>query len=107
MRFIQKSIDQTGVAVFELEDGDEKVIPLFSLTPYEEALKIREYLSSSVKVLKNVYYSNNMMKYKIEDKIEKFVKKYNYLPEELMYDLASGFPYTVGEKLEYTKKYYK
>lgn len=107
MKFIQKSLEQTGVAKFELVNGKEKIIPLFSLTPSEEAYEILRYSNDLVK-LKAVYCSNNLMEgYRIEDAIKDFINEYGYLSEDLMDELASGFPFILGEEPGFSKKYYK
>lgn len=107
MKFIQKSLDQTGVAVFELDNGKEKTVPLFSLNPCEEAREIFRYTENATK-LRAVYYSNNLIDgYRVEEALRDFVNKHNYLSEDLMDELASGFPFILGEEPGFSKKYYK
>ena len=105
MKYIQQSFDQTGVAVFIMEGGKEKVVPTFSLNPEQEIKELFYYIEG-VKELKNIYYTNNMMDYKIEDTIEGFVNEYGCLPGDLMDELLSGFPYITGDTM-YTLCFYK
>lgn len=97
MKLQQTSLDQTGIAILELNNGEEKHIPLFSLKPVEEANNIvRDYFSSYCKNIKAVYFTNNLMDSKIEDLIESYRKNRKNLPENYMDELLSGFPYIIG-----------
>jgi hypothetical protein len=91
----QTSLDQTGVAVLKLIDGD-KVIPLFSENPIKEANEVGSLFPLGTEV-KNVFVANNMLDFKIEDCIKDFQTYLpNTLPEDMMEELVSGFPYTYG-----------
>ena len=91
----QTSLDQTGVAVLKLKDGD-KVIPLFSENPIKEANQVGALFPLGTEV-KNVFIANSMLDFKIEDCIEDFQTYLpNTLPEDMMEELVSGFPYTYG-----------
>lgn len=92
----QTSLDQTGVAIYKIDDK-EKIFPLFSLNPVEEANTLQEDLivcSSKNVTLEHVFISNNLLEYKIEDEIRNFVKENGYLPEDLMDELLCGFPFS-------------
>lgn len=97
MRLQQTSLDQTGVAILNL-DGEEKHIPLFSLSPVEEIHEfVREnYPSYDEFIIKAVYFTNNLMKFKIEDLILEYRETHNNLPENYVEELLSGFPYIIG-----------
>ena len=105
MRFIQRSIHQTGVAVIEMADGSEKEIPTFTVDPSYEAQGLLKYLGEGCEV-KHVFCTNNLMSYKIGDEIQKFIYYNNFLPEDLMEDLAFGFPFIYGREDESTIKCY-
>lgn len=95
MKYIQTSIDQTGIAIFS--DGER--IPLFSEDPISEAQKILEKLSKSNDELqlKNVFITNNLLDVKIEDLIAEYTySRPEVLPEDLMDELLSGFPGVQG-----------
>ena len=96
MKLQQRSLDQTGVAILELENNEEKEIPLFSLTPVEEANTIAEKYFPSCKI-KHVFITNNLMNVKIEDTIAEFIKNNNgVVPENLIEEILTGFPYVIG-----------
>jgi hypothetical protein len=112
MKFQQKNLDQTGVAVLSVNE-EEKIVPLYSLQPVEEAMQIADSIRDSYKdryvnvEIKNVYITNNLMETKIEDIIEKYRISYpNTLPEDYMEELLSGFPYILGNEPHFTKAYY-
>lgn len=87
----QTSLDQTGIAIFVTEDGEKINIPLFSLTPFDEAEELAVYVEGE---LKDIFISNNLCDYKIEDEIRDYKKKnLRAIPEEFMDQLASGFPF--------------
>lgn len=88
----QISLDQTGVAILDI-DGTEKVFPLYSNTPTAEADEVVSFYSDAE--IKNVFVTNNMLDYRIEDCIEDYIKNYNssVLPEDYMEELVSGFPF--------------
>lgn len=92
----QTSLEQTGIALFETEKGVSK-FPLFSLKPVEEARDILAHCEGLNKIL-HVFTSNNLLQYKIEDSIQDFqaYEGQDILPEDLVRDLASGFPFTSG-----------
>ncbi len=93
----QTSLDQTGIAVIQLING-HKLIPLFSENPMEEANEITLQLPVPIAMIKHVFISNNMLDYKIEDCIRHFQIAFpKVLPEDMMEELVSGFPYTYGE----------
>ena len=105
----QTSLNQTGIAVISLapESSDNiKITPLFSLKPSEEADKLAKMIPNAVKV-KDVFLTNNMLDYKIEDKVKAFVESENYIPESLVDEMALGIPFVVGVYPESTKKYYR
>lgn len=90
----QTSLDQTGVAITKLATGEEKQIPLFSLSPCEEAQELSYYLEGE---LKHVFITNNLCEYKIEDEIREYKKSHpRAIPEEFMDQLASGLPFIEG-----------
>ena len=92
----QTSLDQTGIAIYTI-GNDEKIIPLFSLSPIEEANKMLDYFTDhTIKkvTLEHVFISNNLLEYKIEDEIRNFIGENGYLPEDLMDELLCGFPFS-------------
>ena len=95
MTIQQTSIDQTGIAIFETINGEEKQIPLYSLAPCEEAQKeLAPYIEGE---LKHVFITNNLCEYRIEDEIRDYKETYNgSILEEYMDQLASGFPFIEG-----------
>lgn len=104
-KFQQTSIDQTGAVLLELANSEEKIIPLFSEKPSEEADEILTFFEGARK--KNIVVSNNLMDYKIEGKIEQYKKEHNgALSEDLMNQLVSGFPYIEGYEPRFTLEYY-
>ena len=87
----QTSIDQTGIAIFKSENNESINIPLFSLTPFDEAEELAVYVEGE---LKDIFISNNLCDYRIEDEIRDYKKKnLGSIPEEFMEQLASGFPF--------------
>ena len=95
----QTSIDQTGLAIFKTKYGKEKYVPLFSLTPFEESKEIASYMGQDEP--KHVFITNNLCDYKIEDEIKNYQKEHNgTVSEELMDQLASGFPFIEGKSSE-------
>lgn len=105
MKLQQTSLDQTGVAVFENNAGEQKIIPLFTLNPVGEAqsLQISYFREWEVK---HIYVTNNLMQAKIEDIIEEYRKGHKALPEDYMEELLSGFPYIQGLEPAFKKAYY-
>lgn len=90
----QTSLDQTGIAIFKEKD-DYLYIPLFSLSPVEEADDIASYMPGCTK--EHVFITNNMMDYKIEDAIKHFRKENeNVLPQNLVEELVLGFPFVLN-----------
>ena len=96
MKIKQTSLEQTGVALYEDNNGELTQIPLFSLNPVDEAHEM-ESLVSSDSSLKHVFISNNLLDYKIEDAIEDFQEKNgDVLPQNLIEELVAGFPFLCG-----------
>lgn len=89
-KLFRTCIEQTGIAVYTNKDGEEIRRPMFSNNPQEEA---REVANLTGDILLCTFYSNNMMDYKIEEEINKFVKRNGFLPENYMEELISGFPF--------------
>ena len=88
----QTSLDQTGIAIFTVENGEKVSIPLFSLTPFDEADELSTYIEGEIK--KDIFISNNLCDYKIEDEIRDYKKKnLGAIPEEFMDQLVLGFPF--------------
>lgn len=99
MKLFRTSIEQTGAAVLvNIEDGKEKIIPLFTTTPCEEAKEFCGY-SSNYRV-KNVFYANPLLDYRIEDLIEDFINRNGFLPENYIDELVCGFPFVHGSPNE-------
>lgn len=94
VKLFRTSIEQTGAAIFTNSEGEEKVIPLFTEAPCEEARELRGIIPDYE--LKDVYYTNNFFDYKLEDLIRNFINKHGFLPENYMDELVSGFPGIVG-----------
>lgn len=88
----QISLDQTGVVILDI-DGKEKVFPLYSNNPSLEAGEVASFYPNAE--IKNVFVTNNMLDYRIEDCITEYRKSYNsdVLPENYMEELVSGFPF--------------
>lgn len=105
MKLQQTNINQTGVAILELTNLEEKQVPLFSLNPISEAEELLEdFIGASVK---HVFITNNLMDYKIESVIEKYKSEHNGALSELLMDqLVSGFPYVVGYEVRSTTDFY-
>lgn len=94
-KFQQTSINQTGITILELANSEEKIIPLFSEKPSEEAEEILTFFKGAR--IKNTIVTNNLMDYKIENEVKKYKDEHNgALSEDLMNQLASGFPYIEG-----------
>lgn len=91
----QTSLDQTGIAIFKLNTtNEEKYVPLFSLTPCEEASELTRYIDGE---LKHVFITNNLCDYKIEDEIRDYAKSHNgAISEDLLDQLALGVPFVQG-----------
>lgn len=90
VKLFKTSIEQTGVAIFINSEGKEKVIPLFTVAPCEEARELRGIIPDYE--LKDVFYTNNLLNYKPEDLIRNFINKHGFLPEPYVDELVSGFP---------------
>ena len=100
----QTSLDQTGIAIFETEDGERKQIPLFSLAPFEEAEELATYMDGE---RKEVYITNNLCEYRIEHKIRDYKKEHDgSIPEDFMEELASGVPFIEGSELRFIMSCY-
>ena len=94
MKLFRTSIEQTGVAIFVNKEGEEKAVPLFSEEPCEEARDLRKFITGYM--LRDVFYTNNLLDYKIEDLIKDFYDKHGFLPENYTEELAWGFPFVIG-----------
>ena len=105
MKLCQRSLDQTGSAIISI-DGKEKEIPLYSLEPVSEAQNIVKKYFPTCEEIKAVYVTNNLMTTKIEDVIRDYRKDHLDLPEDLMEELISGFPFIYGLEVKNTKSYY-
>lgn len=92
-KLIQRSLDQTGAAVYTSDSGEERIIPLYSRKPQEEAYVLMENLPKYS--LEYVFYTNNMMDYKLEEFIRNEYKEHGYLCEASMYELLTGFPFII------------
>lgn len=100
----QTSLDQTGVLLLSML-GKEKIIPLFSCNPVEEAQElVANYFSEWEKT--NIFITNNLLEIKIEDTIEEYKKEYLFLPENYMEELLSGFSFIIGREIPFTKHFY-
>ena len=101
MKIKQTSLDQTGVAIIEINNS-EKIVPLFSLHYTREAEDIAEDIrkvSYGGAFVKSVFLANNLLDYRIEDAIADFQSvKPKVLPEDMMDELLSGFPFITGNK---------
>ena len=102
----QTNLNQTGVAIISLESGNKKIIPLFSLKPMEEAEKLANMIPKARRPI-DVFVTNNLLDYKIEDEIREVVSNKGYLPEALVDEAALGIPFVQGICAEDTKKYYE
>lgn len=105
MKLQQTSLDQTGVVIIENSENGQKIIPLFSLNPVEEAQSLQSSYFREWEI-KHVYVTNNLMQAKIEDIIEEYRKGHENLPEDYMEELLSGFPYVQGLEPAFKKAYY-
>lgn len=92
------SVEQTGVAIVEDDNGNVKQIPLYSNDPCEEARDIVAHLGVK---LKDTYYTSNLMEYKIEDMVEDFTNDNGFLPENFMDEMVMGFPFIFGIRNNY------
>ena len=106
MKLQQANLDQTGVAILALKEDKEKILPLFSLNPVEEAQEIVKNYFPECEAISAVYFTNNLMETKIEDIIRKYRENHMALPENYMEELISGFPYIIGRECESTKHFY-
>lgn len=94
-KFQQTSINQTGITILELANSEEKIIPLFSERPNEEAEEILTFFEEAR--IKSTLITNNLMDYKIENEVKKYKDDHNgALSEDLINQLVSGFPYIEG-----------
>lgn len=85
----QKSLDQTGAAIYSSENGDV-VIPLFSDNLMVEAHSIKSEISL-LGELKHVYACNSLLDIDLTDKITEFLHRTGSLPLNYMNELRSGF----------------
>jgi len=97
-------MDQTGVAILIMPNGKEKIVPLFSCHPHREADDMVKVLGA-VKV-KSFFLANNLLDVHIEDIISEYKKAYKSLPEDLMDELVSGFPFISGLEPKFSPAYY-
>lgn len=92
-KLVRTSINQTGASLFINErTGEEKIIPMFTKNPCEEArgIQIPNY------TLKWTVYSNNLLDYKLDELINDFIAKNKFLPENYVEEIVLGFPFTSG-----------
>ena len=89
-----------------MEDDSEKQIPLYSCEPVQEARTLVQNYFSNCKKISAVYFTNNLMKTKIEDIIRKYRENHICLPENYMEELLSGFPFIFGKEFENTIAFY-
>lgn len=106
MKLQQMNLDQTGVAIIALKEDKEKILPLFSLNPVEEAQEIVKNYYPECETVRAVYFTNNLMETKIEDIIGKYRENHSCLPENYMEELLSGFPFIIGRNYELTSYFY-
>lgn len=92
-KLFRTSIEQTGIAIFLGEYDEEIYRPMFSNNPCAEARDISFVTGDR---LKDVFYSNNLLDYKIEDIIKDFVREHGCLPENYVEELVNGFPFIIG-----------
>ena len=90
------SVTQTGIAILVDKEGNTKQIPLYSNNPCDEARELRELDGLNNYTVKDVFYTNNMMEYKIEKVIENFVRINHFLPESIVDEMVMGFPGIIG-----------
>ena len=97
----QTSLDQTGIAIIERKDKEDLFLPLFSLSPIKEANELALDIPGFIRI-KNIFIANNLLDYKIEDAIKDFkqLKRPEVLPQNLMEELVSGFPFITGYENE-------
>lgn len=103
MKLFRTSIEQTGVTIVEDNEGNLKQIPLYSNSPCKEA---RVFAGAFGCKIKDTFYTNSMMDYKIEDCVRDFEEKYGFLPENYMDEMVNGFPFIHGMVKNYCY-YYK
>lgn len=107
-RLKQINLDQTGIVILGSEDSALKYIPLFSLSPFEEASEISKDLNMEIA---HIFITNNLLEEGPEVEIKKFIMKNNYLPEDYMEKILTGFSYIIREVENYneipTHIYYK
>ena len=97
-KLFRTCMEQTGVAIFIGEHDEEIHRPMFSNNPCEEARGVA-YITGDR--LRDVFYSNNLLDYKIEDLIEDFVREHRCLPENYVEELVNGFPFIIGRNTNY------
>lgn len=105
MKLFKRDINQTGVAIIKIKNGSEKEVPLYSLTPNEEIKSLLPYIKDVQSY--SIYLSNNMMDYRIETCIKEFEERNGFIPEDMLDELVSGFPYVMGTEPGFNKRYYK
>lgn len=91
MKLKQTSFYQTGIAI--MSKGNEEIIqvPLFSGKPTFEAHEFAEKFNME---LLHVFYTNTTLG--TEKELFDFIKKYEFLPRNLMEDMRCGFSHIYG-----------
>lgn len=107
-KFIQTNLNQTGVAIFSCKDEEDIIIPLFGRAPLIEARSIEAegHILPNNYSLKNTFISNNLLDYRIEDAIKDFINREGFLPEDMVDDIVTGFPFIEGEEFELYPAFY-
>ena len=106
MKLEQRNLDQTGVAILKMQDGSRKEIPLYSVEPIKEAKELQACFFCEAEI-EHVFFSNNLMKDKIETKINRYREGNNsVLPENYMDELLNGFPNIMGLEPDFGAYFY-
>lgn len=87
----QTSLEQTGVALIEEEDGSFSQIPLYSSKPTQEAYSFGQRFNVRVR---HVFYTNNIIG--ICKELQDYISKFHSLPRSIMEDLRCGFSHIYG-----------
>ena len=106
MKLYQRNLDQTGVAIIEIGLENVYEVPLYSLEPVQEAQDLAKKYFPLGAIIKSIYVTNNLMSTKIEDIIKIYRKTHLDLPEDLMEELVSGFPFVYGLEPEDKVSFY-
>lgn len=105
LNLCRTSIYQTGLAIFVDEDGNEKRVPLFTHVPFNEAKELQKQHFKNYYSIKGIFYTNEMMSYRMEDLIKEFLNKHHFLPQNYVDELASGFPHIPGHNPSFVHFY--